>query len=202
MTAKEFADATNIGHETLQSLERFVALLEKWQKKINLVGRASVADVWRRHIWDSAQLAPHIANISGTIADIGSGAGFPGIVLAIVTRRPVHLIESDVRKCVFLSEAARVTEAQVTIINRRIESVTEIEFDIVLARALAPLDRLIGLAEPILAPAGCCFFFKGQIVTDELTEALEHWKIIVAKIPSVTDRQGVILKLENIARQS
>jgi 16S rRNA (guanine527-N7)-methyltransferase len=205
MTVDEFARLTGAQPETVRRLRRFVELLGKWQEKINLVGKSTLADIWRRHVLDSAQLAPHIAAKNGqnkiTIADIGSGAGFPGIVLAIVTGRHVHLIESDQRKCAFLLEAERVTEAPVTIINRRIESVTDIKFDMVIARALAPLDELIGLAAGILKPDGLCFFLKGQGVNDELTEALKHWKIIVAKIASVTDPNAVVLKLENIARK-
>lgn len=201
MTANEFARLTGTRPETLERLERFVGLIEKWQKKINLVGKSTLEDIWRRHVLDSAQIASHIQSSKEKIADIGSGAGFPGIVVGLVTGRHVHLIESDQRKCAFLFEAARVTEAPVTIINRRIESVTDIKFDVVMARALAPLDRLIGLAEGVLEPDGCCFFFKGQGVNDELTEALKHWKIIVARIPSVTDQNAVVLKLEKIARK-
>lgn len=200
MTAKEFARATGIPAKELGRLAQFVELLGKWQKKINLVGRETLKDVWRRHVLDSAQIAPHISKLDGKIADIGSGAGFPGMILAIITNKHIHLIESDARKCVFLSEAARVTEAQVTIINRRVESVTDMKFDVVIARAVAPLNELIALARPILEPGGCCFFFKGQRFNDELTEALKHWKMFVAKIASVTDPDAVILKLENIAR--
>lgn len=201
MTANEFARLTGASPETVGRLQKFVGLLEKWQEKINLIGKSTLADIWRRHVLDSAQIAPHIAAKEGKIADMGSGAGFPGIVLSIVTGRQVHLIESDQRKCAFLFEAARVTEAPAVIINRRVESVTDIKFDVVTARALAPLDELIGLAKGILEPDGCCFFFKGQGVNDELTKALKHWKIIVANIPSVTDADSVILKLEKIARK-
>ncbi len=200
MTAKEFARATGIPAKDLDRVAQFVELLGKWQKKINLVSAESLKDVWRRHVLDSAQIAPHILKLDGKIADMGSGAGFPGIVLAIITNKHIHLIESDARKCAFLSEAARVTEAPVTIINGRVESVTEAKFDAVIARAVAPLDELIGLAAPILKPGGCCFFFKGQRVNDELTEALKHWKMFVTKIASVTDPHAVILKLENVAR--
>jgi 16S rRNA (guanine527-N7)-methyltransferase len=200
MTAKEFARTTGTSAETVERIGRYVELLGKWQKKINLVGRETLQDVWRRHVLDSAQIASHISKLHGKIADMGSGAGFPGMVLAIVTNKHIHLIESDARKCAFLSEAARVTEAPVTIINGRVESVTEIKFDVVIARAVAPLNELIALARPILEPGGCCFFFKGQRVNDELTEALKHWKMFVARIASVTDPGAVILKLENIAR--
>jgi 16S rRNA (guanine527-N7)-methyltransferase len=201
MTAEDFARETGASPETMKRLERFVALLTKWQKTINLVGSATLADVWRRHILDSAQLASLVSDVGGKIADIGSGAGFPGLILAIMTGRHVHLIESDARKCAFLFEAARATEAPVTIINRRVESVTDIKFDVVTARAVAPLSELIGLATGVLEPPGCCFFLKGQQISGELTDALKSWSMIATRIPSVTDRNAVVLKLENIVRK-
>lgn len=201
MTAEDFARETSASPETMERLKQFVELLRKWQKTINLVGKATLADVWRRHVLDSAQLAPFISGIEGKIADIGSGAGFPGLILAIITGRHVHLIESDGRKCAFLVAAARATDAPVTIIKRRIESVTEIKFAVVTARAVAPLAELIALAEAVLEPAGCCFFLKGQRVSDELTKALKSWNMIVTRIPSVTDKDAVVLKLEKIARK-
>lgn len=201
MTAEDFARETGASPETIERLERLVELLRKWQKAINLVGKGTLADVWRRHVLDSAQLAPLVSNIEGNIADIGSGAGFPGLILAIVTGRHVHLIESDARKCAFLAAAARATDAKVNIINRRIESVTDIKFAVVTARAVAPLSELIALAEAVLEPAGCCFFLKGQRVSDELTKALKSWNMIITRIPSVTDKDAVVLKLEKIARK-
>ena len=200
MGAEDFARVTGTGPETVQKIERFVALLEKWQSKKNLVGKSTLPDVWHRHVLDSAQLAPLIADTKGKIADIGSGAGFPGLILAIVTGRNVHLIDSDMGKCAFLAEAARVTEATVTIINRRIESVTDIKFSVVIARAVAPLVDLIGLAKRIMEPNGTCFFLKGQKVSEELTKALKSWKMIVTRIPSVTDKNATVLKLESIKR--
>ncbi len=201
MTAEEFARETGASPETMKRLERFVALLEKWQKKINLVGDATLADAWRRHVLDSAQLAPLVFGIEGKIADIGSGAGFPGLILAIMTGRHVHLIESDARKCAFLAEAARATDAAVTILNRRIESVIDTKFAVVTARAVAPLSELIGLAKGVLEPSGCCFFLKGQRVSDELTDAIKSWSMIITRIPSVTNNNGVVLKLEKVARK-
>ena len=185
----------------MKRLKRFVELLEKWQSVKNLVGKSTLPDVWHRHMLDSAQLVPLIAGINGSVADIGSGAGFPGLVLAIMTGRHVHLIESDTGKCAFMAEAARATDAPVTVINRRIESVTDIKFAVVTARAVAQLSELIGLAAAVLEPAGCCFFLKGQRVSDELTKALKRWNMIVTRIPSVTDKDAAILKLEMIARK-
>ena len=201
MTAEDFARETGANPETMKRLERFVGLLEKWQSKKNLVGKSTLPDVWHRHILDSAQLVPLIAGINGSVADIGSGAGFPGLILAIMTGRHVHLIESDTGKCAFLAEAARATDAPITIINRRIESVTDIKFAVVTARAVAPLVELIGLAKPIMEPDSCCFFLKGQRVSDELTKALKSWNMIVTRMPSVTDEHAAVLKLEMIARK-
>ena len=201
MTAKDFARETGASLETMKRLDRFVALLEKWQSVKNLVGKSTLPDVWHRHMLDSAQLAPLVAKIPGGIADIGSGAGFPGLVLAIMTGRHVHLIESDAGKCAFMAEAARATDAPVTILNRRIESVTDIKFAVVTARAVAQLSELIGLAAAVLELGGSCFFFKGQRVSDELTKALKRWNMIVTRIPSVTDKDAAILKLEMIARK-
>ena len=201
MDAEDFASVTGVATETVEKIERFVALLEKWQSKKNLVGKSTLPDVWHRHILDSAQLAPLVLDIPGKIVDIGSGAGFPGLILAIITGRNIILIESDTGKCAFLAEAARVTGAPVTIINRRMESVTDSKFSVVMARAVAPLVDLIGLAKPIMEPDGVCFFFKGQKVSDELTKALKRWKMIVTRIPSVTDKDATVLKLENIERK-
>ena len=202
MSAGDFARVTGTAPEIVNKIERFVSLLEKWQSKKNLVGKSTLPEVWNRHILDSAQLAPLIANIPGEIVDIGSGAGFPGLILAMLMGRKVHLIESDSGKCAFLTEAARVTDSPVIIINRRIESVTDIKFSVVTARAVAPLAALIGLAQPILEPEGVCFFLKGQKVSEELTKALKRWKMIVTRIPSVTDSNATVLKLEKIARKS
>ncbi|MSO85489.1 MAG: 16S rRNA (guanine(527)-N(7))-methyltransferase RsmG [Rhodospirillales bacterium] len=201
MTAEDFAHATSASPETMKRLKRFVALLEKWQSVKNLVGKSTLPDVWHRHILDSAQLEPLVAKVPGSMADIGSGAGFPGLVLAIMTGRHVHLIESDTGKCAFMAEVARATDAPVTILNRRIESVTDIKFAVVTARAVARLVELIGLAEPIMEPDSRCFFLKGQRVSDELTKALKRWNMIVTRIPSVTDEDAAILKLEMIARK-
>jgi 16S rRNA (guanine527-N7)-methyltransferase len=140
MTPAEFAAETGVSRETLARLEAYAALLLAWNRRVNLVGRGTEEDLWRRHMLDSAQLHPLIPAGARTLVDLGSGAGFPGLVLAILGGPHVHLVESDQRKAVFLREAARVTGAAAMVHAIRIEAAPPLAADIVTARALAPLD--------------------------------------------------------------
>ncbi len=139
----EFAAAAGVSRETLARLEAYAALLVQWSARINLVGRDTLADLWRRHFLDSAQLCSHVPGSARSLVDLGSGAGFPGLVLAILGVPGVELIEADSRKSAFLREAARVTETPVTIRPCRIEAVPPHPVDVVTARAL-------GAARPAL----------------------------------------------------
>jgi 16S rRNA (guanine527-N7)-methyltransferase len=200
MTPTEFAALIDVSRETRDRLVAYVALLAKWNAKINLVGPATLPDVWRRHILDSAQIHGQVAD-AAVLVDLGSGAGLPGLILAILGGPQVHLIESDARKCAFLHEAARVTGTAVTIHNKRIEAVPRIEADVVTARALAPLAQLLDHAVRFLKPAGKCVFLKGARQADELTEARKTWHMSVAERPSLSDPSGVILEVESPARE-
>jgi 16S rRNA (guanine527-N7)-methyltransferase len=200
LTQAGFAALIDVSRETQERLAAYVALLTKWNARINLVGPATMPDVWRRHILDSAQVHPRIAD-AGTLVDLGSGAGLPGLILAILGGPQVHLIESDARKCAFLHEAARVTGTAVTIHNRRIEAAPAIAADIVTARALAPLAQLLDHAVRFLKPAGKCVFLKGARQADELTEARKTWHMGVTERPSLSDPSGVILEVESPVRE-
>ena len=200
LTPAGFAELVDVSRETQARLVAYVALLTKWNAKINLVGPATLPDVWRRHILDSAQIHGQIAG-DGTLVDLGSGAGLPGLILAILGGPQVHLIESDARKCAFLHEAARVTGTAVTIHNKRIEAVPAIEADIVTARALAPLAQLLDHAVRFLKPGGKCVFLKGARQADELTDARKTWHMVVAERPSRSDPSGTILEVESPARE-
>jgi 16S rRNA (guanine527-N7)-methyltransferase len=200
LTEAEFAELVDVSRETRERLAAYVALLAKWNAKINLVGPATLPDVWRRHILDSAQLAPDVAGAS-VLVDLGSGAGLPGLILAILGGPEVHLIESDARKCAFLHEAARVTGTRVRIHNCRIEAAPPLSADIVTARALAPLDQLLDHAVRFLRPGGKCIFLKGARQADELTEARKSWHMVVSERPSLSDPSGVILEVEAPARE-
>ena len=204
MTLAEFQAASGVSTGVLTRLEAYVALLQKWQRKINLVGAASLADVWRRHILDSAQLGPHLPENAKIIADIGSGAGLPGLVLAIAktpAKAEFHLIESNGRKCAFLEEANRITGAGAVIHHGRAEEITNIKADVVISRGVAKLEKLLQYANPMLKKGGQCFFLKGRTWREELTKAQKNWIMNESKIPSLADSSGMILKLEAIARR-
>lgn len=201
MTEDEFFAAFPVSRETADKLRAYADLLRKWQPKINLVGPATIPDLWRRHFLDSAQLIAHLP--AGPVLDLGSGAGFPGLVLAILRGEggdPVHLVESDVRKGAFLREAARITKAPAIVQTGRIEALKPFEISAITARALAPVATLLTLAEPFLTQGPKCLFLKGEKLEDELTQAAKDWKMTVDRIPSVSDPNGFILSLKEVRR--
>ena len=196
-----FAELVPVSRETLARLEAYAELLTRWSARINLVGRDTLADLWRRHILDSAQLHRLIPSSAQNLIDLGSGAGLPGLVLAILGVAGVELVEADSRKAAFLREAARVTDADVTIRPCRIQAVPPHLADVVTARACAPLDRLLDLAAPFLAPDTLCLFLKGQRFNEELTLARKAWTMNVSVEQSLSDRRGVVLRLQQVARE-
>lgn len=200
MTPLEFQRLANVSRETMAGLETYAALLRKWQKAINLVSRDSLSDLWRRHMLDSAQLHRLIPGSARVLVDLGSGAGFPGLVLAAMGVPEVHLVESDARKCTFLREAARGLGVRVQIHNSRSEEMPGMAADVVTARALAPLPDLLDLAERFLAPHTICLFLKGQGVDEELTRARERWNMTITRQSSASDPSGTILRLEHVHR--
>jgi len=190
----------DVSRETCQRLEAYAALLAKWQRTINLVGPGTLPEMWTRHFLDSAQLYPLLPQVTRVLVDLGSGAGFPGLVLAILGVPEVHLVESDSRKAAFLREAARLAGAKVTVHPRRIEDIPHFTADAVTARALAPLDSLLGLAERFLGAGTLCLFPKGQNVDAELTEATKAWRMRIERLPSLSDPQATVLRLSEISR--
>lgn len=200
LSAAEFRALAAVSRETMDRLEAYAALLRRWQKAVNLVSNASLDDFWRRHFLDSAQLARYLPPEPGAILDLGSGAGFPGLVLAIVTGREIHLAESDKRKAAFLAEAIRTTAAPAFLHADRIENLRLPPVATVTARALAPLDELLAYAAPRLKPEGTCLFLKGRRVEEELTQAREHWIMKAERFPSIADPGGTVIRLGGIAR--
>lgn len=198
---EDFARAFDVSRETIDQLSGYVALLGQWQPRINLVANASLADVWHRHIADSAQLLAR-APARRTWLDLGSGAGFPGLVIAIMlhgTGSRVTLIESDRRKSAFLSEVARQTGISVEIHTTRIEQIATqgilSPVDVVSARALAPLVRLIPLSLPFFGVEAVGLFPKGRDVESELAEARAGWAFDVETTPSLTDADARIVAI-------
>ena len=200
LTASEVGERLDVSRETMERLERYVGLLLKWQRAINLIGPNTAQDVWRRHILDSGQLMAHLPITSGPVVDIGSGAGLPGMVLGIMGVPEVHLIDSDYRKCAFLHEASRVTETSVQIHNARVEMARIAPAAIVMARAVAPLKRLIDLTQSISKQNTVFFFFKGKDFRNELTEVKNNWNMSLDVIPSYSSTEGVILKMRSLTR--
>ena len=188
-------DQLSVSRETIDQLAAFLALLSKWQPRINLVSSATLADAWHRHILDSAQLAVFLPETGAHILDIGSGAGFPGLVLSIITDNQVTLVESDQRKSVFLQTVIRELRLSTSVRNERVEAIPAMGANIVTARALAPIKRLLQLLDKQLPSVEKCLFLKGASLQEELT-ALQSYPNIEHRIyPSVTSQDGSILEL-------
>lgn len=201
MDRAAFADAMNVdAPEVLDRLEAYLAHLEKWQRAINLVGSKTLNDPWRRHILDSAQLFEYLPDLRPLkIADLGSGAGLPGLVLAIMTGADVHMLESDQRKATFIREAARLTETNVTVHARRIEDVPALNADVVTARALAPMDRLLPWVYRHLKNGGKSLLLKGADAEEELTLTAKRWTMKISRKRSLSDASGTVLILDDLA---
>ena len=178
----------------------FIALLLRWNCRINLISRADERFVRERHIDDAAQLAALIPPGTERGIDLGSGAGFPGLILAAMTGIPFDLIEADQRKAAFLMEAARLLAAPVQVHAVRAEAARVLPASVITARALARLPRLLALAVPLLAMGGMCLFPKGAGVESELTLAAAQWHMRVDRIPSRTDPRAVILRITELQR--
>jgi 16S rRNA (guanine527-N7)-methyltransferase len=200
--AADFARAFSVSHETVEKLKLFEHLLIKWQKAVNLVAPATIPLMWQRHFADSAQLA-RLAPGAKTWVDLGSGGGFPALVIAIMLANQeeceVHLIESNARKCAFLSEVARQTGAPAHVYNMRIaeaaaKGVVPVA-DVVTARALASLDKLMELALPFFGVASVALFLKGREAGVEVADARKRWIFDLKIHPSTSDAEGQILEI-------
>lgn len=197
-----------VSHETQGRLEQYLALLLKWQERINLISPATINDAWDRHFVDSLQLLPLIPSAAKTLYDLGSGAGFPGMILA-VSRADlvVTLIESDAKKCAFLQTVSRETGAKVSVINERIEKAAERlpAPDAITARALAPLESLLKYCHPWIKakPDLVLIFPKGEQAAQEMEAAqAADWIFDVTETVSQTDRNARILTLTNISKST
>jgi 16S rRNA (guanine527-N7)-methyltransferase len=192
-----------VSRETLEKFEVYGHLLLKWQKAINLVGPATLTDVPERHFFDSAQMFRYITNVDCKLADMGSGAGFPGMVLAMLGVKDVHLIESDVRKATFLREVSRETKTPVTVHDTRVEDTKIPDLDVITARALAPLRDLLAYAGKLATKDHpfYCVFAKGLQHQEEVDKAQKQWTFGLEIFPSETDLSGKILRIKDLARK-
>lgn len=199
LTPAAFAKQVDVSRETLIRLEVYAEMLKDWQARMNLVSNSSLEDVWRRHFLDSAQLFRLLSPKPSPLFDLGSGAGFPGMVLAIMGVPDVTLIESSQKKSSFLREVAKETGTKVTIFADRTEQFYgPYPANTIVARALAPLEKLIPLAKPLLARGGEFLFMKGARADEELTVAMEKWHIEVERIRSLSDDNATILRITQV----
>jgi len=196
-----FRRAFNASDHQTERLHIYAALLEKWQGAVNLVAPDTLPIIWQRHFADSAQLL-RLIEVPAKCVDFGTGAGFPGMVLAIILADrgcEMHLVESNARKCAFLRNVARETATPVEIHNARIEEIlargTVTNANVVMARGVAPLTRLIGLSEPLMAAGAAGVFPKGRRADAEVVEARKAWTFELRSHPSVTDSGGQVLEI-------
>ncbi|KPQ22008.1 MAG: 16S rRNA (guanine(527)-N(7))-methyltransferase RsmG [Rhodobacteraceae bacterium HLUCCA24] len=194
----------DVSRETLDRLKALLELAARWTRRINLVSAGSLQDGWRRHIVDSVQVH-RAAPAAAHWVDLGTGGGFPGLVVAILEAERAHparvtLVESDERKGAFLRTALRECEVAAEVLTRRVEAVPPLAADVLSARALAPLDRLLAYAERHLAPGGTAIFPKGARWREEIDAAEQNWSFKAETIPSITDADAVLLRIGEISR--
>lgn len=197
------AAGIDVSRETLARLETYAALLQKWNAAINLVAKSTLDELWQRHIVDSAQLARFFPQGQAVWADLGSGGGLPGLILAIMALETApglrfHLVESDQRKATFLRQVARELALPVTVSAARIESLPPMAAQVISARALAPLPMLCGFAAQHLCPDGIAIFPKGSNAADEIAAARKLWSFDLEIFPSLTSTDAAILQMKMI----
>lgn len=199
-SATDFQEKTGVSRETLQHIQLYADLLQKWQKQINLVSNSTLPDMWARHFYDSAQLMDHLRDQGENlkILDIGSGAGFPGLLLSIMGAGEAHMVESSMKKCTFMKEIIRRTGAAAFVHSERVEEMTPFPVDVITSRACAGLDKLLDLGKNFITADTVCLFLKGQTAQSEIDEAHKRWDFNVKKYTSRTNESGTLLKLSCI----
>lgn len=200
-----FISTIDVSRETIRKLDVFEGLLKKWNPAINLVGKSTFEHLWTRHFLDSAQIFKISKHKSGHWIDIGTGGGFPGLVIAIMAAEQAPeltftFVESDRRKTTFLQSAVREVDLKAKVLPERAEKLDNLAADVMSVRALASLDKLLGFAESHLNPDGQAIFLKGESFRKELREALENWSFQSDEYTSLTDKAAVILSIGDIKR--
>jgi len=198
-------DQFHLTQDARNGLEAFGALVEIWNGRINLVSRSTIGNIWERHFLDAIQQWSLVPETARSLVDLGSGAGFPGLVFSILAQsdRPslkITLVESDQRKAAFLRTVSRETGTSAVVLAQRIEAVEPLASDVVTARALAPLPKLLTYAERHLAPGGVAIFPKGAKADQEIDDALANWTFTLQKHPSLSHPDAAILCIGDIAR--
>jgi 16S rRNA (guanine527-N7)-methyltransferase len=195
---EDFLRRFSVSHETLSKLDRYAELLIEWNSKFNLTAESTLPHIWQRHFLDSAQLIRFIPEHSRTMADLGSGAGLPGLVLAIMGAPEIHLIESIGKKAEFLRTVIKELGLAAIVHQTRVESIFDKKFDVVTARALKPLPQLLKLSKSLITKDSTLLFLKGQKADAELTESRKYWRFECEAFPSLSDHSGRVLKIQNL----
>lgn len=199
---EQLSNHVDVSRETIDKLIRIVDLLDVWRKKINLIGPSEMDHIWRRHVLDSLQLAALVPDRGHTV-DLGSGSGFPALVLAASFTDPaakITMIETVGKKCAFLREAIKVGDLQAAVRQGRVENAHDLKADCITARAFAPLSRILEYSETWLEGGAYAVLPKGRKWQEELTEAKEYWKFAYQVIPSISGGDGAILRLSEVSR--
>ncbi len=204
--AQAFEVSNDVSRETLGRLGLYAGLLKKWNKSINLVGRSTLPNLWARHFQDSAQIFELFPPSTTSYADLGSGAGLPGLVIATLAKQSgaefrTTCVESDQRKAVFLRTVIRELQLNATVVAQRIETAAPLSAEVLSARALAPLSKLLPFAKRHLTPDGKAIFLKGSGYLREIEQVQREWSFDIQTIPSKTDPDGAVLILGGIRRE-
>lgn len=207
--ADSLLNIPGVSRETLEKLQIYADLLVKWQKSINLVSNSTLEDMWRRHFLDSVQLYPLFEPINSSkslrdrkILDIGSGAGFPGLVLSILGLGQCHMVESNAKKCAFMNQVIRAVECDAVVHGERVEEMSPFPVNYITSRACASLDKLFDLGQNFLGEDTRCIFLKGQLADEEIRAAKVNWSFGVEKFTSQTDPSGMVLRISQVRRLS
>jgi len=198
---ENLSELASVSRETLSRIETVIGLLDDWRTRHNLIGPNEMGQIWRRHVWDSLQLLPHVS-MDSNVVDLGSGAGFPGLILSatmIETGGHLTMVESVGKKCAFLRAAIEAANLPASVHQGRVEASGDIPASCVTARAFAPLPKLLDYAAPWLERGAVAVLPKGNRWEDELTKAKESWKFAYDVIPSQSG-DGVILKISEVSR--
>ena len=183
-------------------LTKYVDFLIEYNNKINLIGKSTINGIWDRHITDSLQLLKNIDNYNIKIADLGSGAGLPGIPLSIIGIKEVHLFEKSVRKCEFLEQAKNFSNNKIIVRNENLNEIKKENFDIIVSRALADLNTLLHFSKNLSTKSTKLLFLKGKKIYNEIEEAKKYWHFDYKLIDSITSNEGKIIEITSFAEKS
>lgn len=187
--------------KTQESLNFYINFLLDYNNKINLIGRSTVEDIWNRHIMDSLQILKLIDNLNIKVADLGSGAGLPGIPLSISGIKEVHLFEKSPRKCEFLEQAKRFSDNKIIVRNENLNDTIDESFDLIVSRALANLSLLLKFSESLVHKGGKLIFLKGKKIHEEIAEAEKEWNFRYKLHNSITSDEGKIIEINEFSKK-